>query len=174
LVNENPVIKASKTNDIDCLTGISHLNATGGLYYEWSPANGLDNPKIPNPVAAVDTTTTFTVAAVDANNCVSSDTVTVLVTSRGKVLFVLPNAFTPNNDGHNDCFGIKNWGNVNIEEFSIFNRWGQRIFDTKNPGACWDGTCGGETQPAGGYTYIIKANSFCGHLEKQGVVLLIR
>ena len=88
--------------------------------------------------------------------------------------FVVPNAFTPNGDGKNDCFGIRKWGNVQIEEFSVFNRWGERIFTTKNPSQCWDGTYKGKLQDAGGYAYVIKAKSFCGDLKRTGMVLLIR
>ena len=51
----------------------------------------------------------------------------------------MPNAFTPNNDGINDCFGLKYWGNVTKLDFSIYNRFGERIFYTTDPAKCWDG-----------------------------------
>ena len=173
-VNENPIVSATKSNDIDCTTGVSQLNASGAESYAWSPATGVDNPQISDPEVAVDSTTTFTVTGMDLNACTSTDTVTVIVTSKGKALFVVPNAFTPNNDGINDCFGITNWGNVKLKEFSIYNRWGQRVFDTRNPSDCWNGTFHGEMQDTGGYVYVIKAVSFCGNITRTGTVMLIR
>ncbi|HEY4155240.1 MAG TPA: gliding motility-associated C-terminal domain-containing protein, partial [Puia sp.] len=174
IVNEKPVVKALKSNDIDCQTGTSQLNATGARSYEWLPAAATVDSHIADPMVAIESTTTFTVTGMDENGCTSTDTVTVLVTSKGKALMVLPNAFTPNHDGLNDCFGVIKWGNVTIEEFSIFNRWGQRVFDTRNAGDCWDGTFHGEMQDTGQYVYVIKAASFCGNITRTGTVLLIR
>ncbi|MEI9912918.1 MAG: gliding motility-associated C-terminal domain-containing protein [Bacteroidota bacterium] len=53
--------------------------------------------------------------------------------------YSMPNAFTPNNDGLNDCYGIRYWGIIRELEFSIYNRWGERYFLQKTRGACWDG-----------------------------------
>ena len=85
-----------------------------------------------------------------------------------------PTHFTPNGDGKNECFGIKKWGNVTVKEFSVFNRWGQLVFTTKDPSQCWDGTIKGQKQATGGYTYVILANSICGEIKKTGIVMLIR
>ncbi|MDP4131857.1 MAG: gliding motility-associated C-terminal domain-containing protein, partial [Bacteroidota bacterium] len=173
-VNTLPVVTAARSNDIDCLNGISQLLATGGAAYSWSPAEGLSDAAISNPVAAIDSTTTFMVNAIDSNGCAGSAFVKVVVTDHGKALLVLPNAFTPNYDGVNDCFGIRRWGNVTIKEFSVYNRWGQKVFDTRNPSECWDGTFNGQMQGAGGYVYVIKAVSFCGNITRTGTVMLIR
>jgi len=59
-----------------------------------------------------------------ANGCYGYDSITVIVTKTGENVFLVPNAFTPNNDGVNDCFGIRSWGNVTLQDFSIYNRWG--------------------------------------------------
>ncbi|MFI5192473.1 MAG: gliding motility-associated C-terminal domain-containing protein, partial [Chitinophagales bacterium] len=173
-VNPLPVITASSSNDIDCLTGIAQLQAGGGAVYNWTPAEALNDPGIDNPVAAIDSTTTFTVNAWDSLGCTGSAFIKVVVTDYGKASLILPNAFTPNNDGVNDCFGIRKWGNVTIKEFSIYNRWGQKVFDTRNPSECWNGTFHGEMQDSGGYVYVIKAVSFCGNITRTGTVMLIR
>jgi gliding motility-associated-like protein len=89
-------------------------------------------------------------------------------------LLVVPNAFTPNGDGHNDCFGIQHWNNVTVEEFSVYNRLGLRVFATQNPGECWDGRFNGQIQPSGGYVYVIKARSTCGEITRTGMVMLVR
>jgi gliding motility-associated-like protein len=125
-------------------------------------------------VADIDSTTIFTVVGTDANGCTNEDTVLVKVNGGGKVNFALPNAFTPNGDGHNDCFGIRRWGNIQLFEFTIYNRWGQRIFTTTNPTQCWDGTFQGQMQDPGGYAYVIRGLSKCGVIKRNGIVMLIR
>jgi gliding motility-associated-like protein len=86
----------------------------------------------------------------------------------------VPNAFTPNGDGRNDCFRLKLTGNATLEAFSVFNRWGQRAFTSNNITACWDGRINGQPANAGVYTYTIKAQTYCGQLKRNGIVMLIR
>jgi gliding motility-associated-like protein len=169
-----PVITAEKENDIDCAVHMAQLKASGGVSYSWSPAAGLNDPSLPDPIASIDSTTTFVVKGTGRNSCYAFDTLTVNVTATGHNLFVVPNAFTPNGDGHNDCFGITRWGDVQIEELSVFNRWGLRVFTTRNPSECWDGSYKGRPQPSGAYVYAIRAHTFCGAVTRRGVVMLIR
>jgi len=61
-----------------------------------------------------------------------------------------------------------------VEEFSIYNRWGQRVFTTRNPSQCWDGLFNGNPQPAGNYVYVIKARTFCGPVLRTGSLVLVR
>ena len=172
-VNPNPLVTAVKSNDIDCMVTTAQLKANGALTYQWTPSAVLDNPNLPNPIASIDSTTTFTVTGTNQFGCISMDTMSVYASKSGNPGFMMPNAFTPNNDGKNDCFGIRKWGNVKVQEFSIFNRWGERIFTTKNPQHCWDGRYNGVIQDSGGYVYIIKARSFCGDIVRKGMVMLI-
>src|SRR5436190_1079837 len=55
----------------------------------------------------------------------------------------IPNSFTPNNDGINDVFGVNGEGLQNFH-IMIFNRWGQVIFESRNPHDTWNGTFKGE------------------------------
>ncbi|OQP45451.1 hypothetical protein A4H97_32425 [Niastella yeongjuensis] len=176
LVNPAPAVTAEKTNDLDCLVHSAKLSATGsvGSVYRWFPTSRLDHPEMPNPVTTTDTTITYVVTGTNKFGCSTSDSVTVYVTATGKISFEVPNAFTPNGDGRNDCLGVKSWGGVQMEEFSIFNRWGQRVFTTNRPGVCWDGRFRGEPQPADGYAYVIKAKTYCGPIKRTGVIMLIR
>jgi gliding motility-associated-like protein len=86
----------------------------------------------------------------------------------------MPNAFTPNNDGLNDCFGLKYGGPNDKVEFSIYNRWGERIFFSTNPLACWDGIYKGVPQEIGVYVFIIKREGPCGSESEKGLFTLIR
>jgi gliding motility-associated-like protein len=173
-VHSLPDVQALSSNDIDCSNFTAQLTALGATAYNWHPASGLDNPGSSHPIADIDSTTIFTVIGTDENGCSNEDTVLVKVSGGGKVNFALPNAFTPNGDGHNDCFGIRRWGNVQLYEFSIYNRWGQRIFTTTNPSQCWDGTFQGQIQDPGGYAYVIRGLSKCGSIRRTGIVMLVR
>ena len=71
-------------------------------------------------------------------------------------LFVLPNAFSPNGDGLNDHFGPVWVGNKPVEySLTIFNNWGEMLFNTDNPDKLWDGSYKGTTVPAGTYAYKV-------------------
>lgn len=110
------------------------------------------------------------------NGCISTASqIQLMFDSTKSPIYFVPNAFTPNNDGLNDCFGLKNWGFITNVEFSIFNRWGERVFFTNNPNQCWDGTYKGIDQNADTYIYFIKAKSACaGDIVKRGTFILIR
>jgi gliding motility-associated-like protein len=88
--------------------------------------------------------------------------------------YLVPNAFTPNGDGRNDCFGVSTWGAVTDFEFSIFSRWGERVFYTKDPRQCWDGRFKGEDQSSNVFVYQIRAKGICGDIYRKGTVVLIR
>lgn len=171
-----PVANAVSSNDITCTVTSTQLQASGGVAYLWSPANGLSAVNIANPVARPAGTTTYYVRVTDENNCVSKDSVTVHFTASGDVRgYQMPTAFTPNGDGLNDCFGVGKWGNVvNIDQFDIFNRWGQIVFKGGNANNCWDGSVNGKPQPSGSYVYKIIVTTSCGVFSQQGTVILIQ
>jgi len=170
-----PLTNVSKSNDIDCSTAFSQLSVTStGLQYLWSPAGDLNNATIPNPIARPKLTTTYYVTITDLNGCTEKDSVTVYVTNNNKSGYSLPNAFTPNGDGVNDCFGIKYWGIIDELEFFIYNRYGEKVFHTTDPSKCWDGKYKTDKPEPGNYVYYIKAKTACGTVEKKGNVLLIR
>lgn len=170
-----PVISASKSNDIDCSISESRLNATGGATYRWSPGSTLNDPFIPNPVATPLTTTQYTVTGTDASGCKNTDTVTVKATATNIGLYQMPTAFTPNGDGLNDCYGLKYWGFIEELDFSIYNRWGERVFHSTNPAECWDGYYKGIKQSSGVFVYMIKAKTSCApSVFRKGTFALIR
>lgn len=169
-----PTVTAEKTNDINCAIGSSNLKATGATNYNWSPASGLNDPASPSPVASPGATITYTVTGTAANGCTDTGAVTVVVDYSAKVSYAVPNAFTPNGDGMNDCFRIKYFGQVLELQFFVYNRLGNKIFESSNPNDCWDGTFKGNPAEAGNYVYYIKAKTACGPVERKGNILLVR
>jgi gliding motility-associated-like protein len=96
--------------------------------------------------------------------------------SKSQANFFVPNAFTPNQDGLNDCFGVHYWSVTNEFEMWIYNRWGQLVFFTKDKMKCWDGKFKGVQQPSGVFVYQIRAKSPCSSesVYKKGTLVLIR
>jgi gliding motility-associated-like protein len=173
LVNPLP---APQPAAVEAICGVMpvQVQASGGATYSWTPVEGLSDPGIANPVAQVDTTTTYISTVTNSGGCVAYDTVTVDVIIGGKNFFRVPGAFTPNGDGHNDCWGVQYWPGVTIEELDVFNRWGLRVFTSNNPSDCWNGTMNGQMQPAGAYVYVIRARTPCGEVTRTGTVMLVR
>ncbi|MBK8955869.1 MAG: gliding motility-associated C-terminal domain-containing protein [Saprospiraceae bacterium] len=84
------------------------------------------------------------------NECVDADSVCINYCP----VYNLPNTFTPNNDGHNDLFKPYAYRFVDQIDFKVFNRWGNLIFETKNPEILWNGnTTSGNKVPDGTYYY---------------------
>lgn len=174
-VLDRPNVTATRSNDIDCSATFSNLLAVGASQYVWSPSGSLDNPNIRNPRAQPTATTIYTVRGTDANGCSGTDTVQVKVDLSNLSSFPMPNAFTPNADGLNDCFGVKYWGAVNRIEFSIYNRWGERVFYSTDPNACWDGRYKGAPQDAGVFVYMVRASTACAdNVFRKGTFVLVR
>ena len=75
----------------------------------------------------------------------------------------MPNAFSPNGDGINDIYKVKD-GYQSLTEFHayIFNRWGQKLFEWSNPDDGWDGTYNGKPVKDGVYFCLVKAKGADG------------
>lgn len=173
-VNPVPEITITKSNDINCTVPSAVLEASGAKNYLWSPAERVDDPESPRIISNADVTTSYTVTGSNEWGCSSTASVIVNVDNSGTPRFVVPNAFSPNGDGKNDCFGIQRWGYASIRQFSVYNRWGTLVFHTTNPSACWDGTWKGKAQEAGGYIYVIRAETICGEITRKGLITLVR
>lgn len=97
-----------------------------------------------------------------------------------KLIFPLvrfPNAFTPNGDGDNDRFEmIVPQGLAFVERMEIYNRWGQKVFQSTAPDAAWDGMAGGKEAPTGVYAYRVWWRRGDGALQMQakGDITLLR
>lgn len=125
---------------------------SGNYTFEWTPAQGLNNNSIANPLAYPEDTTIYTVSVTDAVNACKVGTDTVLIIVISEPFIAIPDAFTPDGDGRNDFFEVSLVGNITLEEFKIYNRWGEQIH---NSTMGWDGTYKGKQQPVGTYVYMI-------------------
>lgn len=125
------------------------------------------------------TTTTngiYWVQITDTNNCKFSDT--ALVLERCDPRLFIPSSFTPNNDGKNDSFSVYTY-NIYGLNFKIFDRWGEIIFEARDPSFVWDGTYNGAALPTGIYHWLASFSGYNreGRIVKQaqkGMIMLIR
>lgn len=167
-VNPQPTATASILSHSHAGTA---LQATGGTTYAWMPTTGLNNPSIADPFATPHETTEYCVQVTDAHGC--RDTACVRVVFECDDLFI-PTAFSPNSDGVNEmecvlgnCFQAFN--------FTIYDRWGEKVFESNNAQQCWDGTYKGKPMNTAVFVYFLKATLFNGEeISKTGNVSLIR
>jgi len=142
--------------------------------YLWSPATGLSCTNCSNPVAQPLQNTTYTVLITDSMHCFQV-TGSVYIEVKEEYSIDVPSAFTPNGDGNNDIIYVRGWGIKQLQEFKIFNRWGQCVFETDDLHQGWDGTFKGMKQDMDTYAYTVKAITFGNKtLTKNGLINLLR
>lgn len=153
------------------------LTGTGGVGYFWYPSTGLNNVSISNPVAVHDgsiDSIRYWLRVTDEAGCVDSATILVRIFKVNPQIFV-PSAFTPNNDGLNDLVRPIAVGIERIEYFTIYNRWGQMVFNTTVNGEGWDGKIAGKPQDSNTFVWLVKAVDYLGNpVFQKGTVTLIR
>ncbi|MEP6596836.1 MAG: PKD domain-containing protein [Ginsengibacter sp.] len=154
------------------------LNATGGQIFVWTPAAGLNDPAIANPVAIVSDNTDYIVNVSTQAGCSATDTISVKVYKLLPDIYV-PNAFTPNGDGKNDVFKPIPIGIKQINYFKVFDRWGVLIYSSaKNismQSIGWDGTYKGKPGNSAVYVWMVGGVDYLNNnTSKKGTVTLIR
>jgi len=170
-VNPLPIIVAGK--DTTLYVGNStQLYASGGVSYHWSPSTYLNNPNISDPISTPLNNISYVVIISDTNGCSAKDTVNIIAKESN---LWIPNVFDPNNsDPVNQTFHISGNGIKDLE-FVIYDRWGEKVFESNDINQGWDGTFKGEKLSKGVFVYYVKATYYNGQeVEKKGNVSLIR
>jgi gliding motility-associated-like protein len=146
--------------------------SNGATSWQWTFGNGNSSTQ-QNPSQNFNNVGEYEIVQIVTNDFGCSDTAILTITIIEGIL--IPNVFSPNNDGVNDWFYIPNTG---MKEFSIeiFNRWGTKLWETTAPEIRWDGrTTAGVTVPDGTYFFILKAESLSGKdYSTTGNVTLVR
>ncbi len=119
---------------------------------------------------------TYTITLTITNEetgCASTDSSMTVTVSEAALEF--PNAFTPNGDGVNDRF-MPSFRSLSKYELTIWNRWGHRVFETKDPSDGWDGTINGKEAAAGTYYFMSTASGYEKGVtfRRKGSVTLVR
>lgn len=167
----SPLTISYSTNPASCpdsqdgAISLTVEGGTGPYYFLWSDGATTQN-RINMPPG------TFTVIVTDQNSC--SRMLEAEIHFTGSFACIeIPNIITPNNDGFNDTWIIKNIGLYPDAEILVYNRWGKLVFRTKNIAENpWDGRSNGKPVPADSYHYILYLND--GSAPKSGVISVIR
>lgn len=167
---ELPVLGISNDTSISLGYDVP-LWVNGAADFSWSPTDYLDNPFSDMPVSVSPLQDiTYTVTGTDVNGCMSDTSVTITIISD----YVLEpvNLFTPNGDGTNEYFNIRNAELYTDCELVVYNRWGNEVYRSASYQNDWDGTYKGEELPEGSYYYMLK----CAGTDKvyDGSVSILR
>ncbi len=150
-------------------------NGSADVSYTWVPTFGLQCPTCANVTVRPAETTTYKVTAIDGvYGCVATTEATVQV-GTDNTLFV-PNAFTPNGDGQNDVLQL--YGNlqgIRYFQLLVFNRWGEKVYETNDQFFAWDAIYKGEKLEPAAYLYVMKVvhlNNETSRTFKGSITLL--
>ncbi len=149
------------------------LNATGGISYEWLPADGLNNNTIANPVATNTENREYIVRAYTPAGCDSYDTLLVRIFN-GPEIYV-PSAFNPLSTVGNHLFRAIPVGISRFKYLIVYNRVGQVVYSTSNPAQGWDGTFKGKPLDPAAFVWVAAGTTFRGtEIVRKGTVVLVR
>jgi gliding motility-associated-like protein len=140
-----------------------------GNSFSWSPATNINDINSLQPIVNPPTDQSYILTVVSGSGCgTASDIVLVKVFKD----ILIPTAFTPNGDGLNDNWNILGLEALSSYRVTVYDRWGQVVFQTTSEPPSWDGTYKRVPLPVGVYIYIIEK----GINKKlvKGTVTLIR
>ena len=176
LVTVHPTALVNLPDSVKLFPGDSYTMDPGGncLYFSWFPPLGLSNANISNPVAMPEVNTRYYITATTESGCVAHDSIVVLVDPESSI--DMPNAFTPAaGDGANNILKPVHNGAVTLNYLRLFDRWGNKVFESHDINEGWNGQYNGQPQPLGVYIYMIQATLPSGRVfTKQGNVTLLR
>ncbi|MEN9913359.1 MAG: hypothetical protein RL528_74 [Bacteroidota bacterium] len=147
--------------------------STNASFYSWSFGEGTTSSMV-NPIITyfIDSTYYITLIATDNKGC--TDTITKPITIKEELYIYIPNTFTPDDDEHN-CYFYGSFIGLKSLEISIYNRWGELIFEANDLNFEWDGKYGITDVQSGAYSWRINYVTIKGQRETiSGHVNVIR
>jgi len=143
--------------------------------YSWSPSDGLSCTTCPNPTMMPLANTTYTLTVTDSVGCFEVDRyfeIEVLPYSTVDV----PDVFSPNGDQINDVIYVDGHGIRELLNFTIYNRWGEIVFETDDITKGWDGYYKDELQGMDTYAYTVRVIPWVDDspMESKGYITLMR
>jgi gliding motility-associated-like protein len=146
------------------------LRAKGNGHFTWTPADYLSNVHISDPTASPMEDIVYYVTVKTDEGCEETDSLKIFITNGS-----LPSAFTPNGDGKNDLLKLLRPNELTkLQEFRIYDRWGNQVFYTQDVNEGWDGRFKGVPADLGVYFYSLKYNIGHKTYHDKGDVSLVR
>ena len=171
-LNVLPAVVATISPDTLIVAGTAaQLYASGGDFYDWIPAMDLSCSICPQTEAFPDSSTIYTVEVENMEGCFDTLSVFVEVRERVDDILFIPNVLTPNGDGFNDSWEIRNISLFPKNSVRILNRWGDQVYSTNNYTNNWDGSYGNGLLPAGTYYYILDLGGNWGVFKGDVTIL---
>ncbi len=172
VVNTYPVTLNPDFDTTICKGEPLNLSAPTGSQFNWFVDQQLvSNASIATPQTLVNSTVILNY--LDENSCEATKRYNIAI-DNGCDFIIVPSAFSPNGDGKNDVFRIIKAGVVSYT-LSVYNRWGQLIFQTNDINGGWDGNIKDAQAEVGTYVYLIQAQLQNGDtITRQGNVTLLR
>jgi len=170
--SSGPVVTVTKDTTINLGDSVK-ISATGGGTYVWTPTTGLSCTNCPNPLASPSLTTDYCVTVTDTTGCQADSCMRITVELPCGEIFV-PTAFSPNGDHANDLECV--YGRcIQTLDFAIYDRWGNKVFETQDQTLCWDGSYKGSLMNSGIYVYYLQAVTVKGDkITQKGNITLVR
>lgn len=152
-----------------------NLTGSGAASYGWGPNYMITNLTGPKTTVYPQQTTQYILTGYNSRGCAANDTINVIVIEDCGEMYV-PNAFSPNNQDNPENETLKVYGYcLETMTFQIFNRWGQKVFETTDQKVGWDGTFNGEALDTGVFVYRLEGKDYAGKgVSLKGNVTLIR
>jgi gliding motility-associated-like protein len=174
-----PKLVVKATPDTITIGKTSQLEASvfpSNYKYLWSPSGTLSSEKLSNPLASPTVTTLYQLTVTPPNGAcpaIAEARVVVIFPDCAEPYIFIPNAFTPNQDGVNDILFVR--GPIRELYFIIFDRWGEKVFETTELNTGWDGFLGNTPLPPDVYGYYLKTTCYDGKVfVKKGNVTLMK
>jgi len=153
-----------------------HATNYPNISYQWSPASYLDDPNKPSTIATPPHSISYSIMMDDGNGCYYYDTINIVVLEVfcEEPYIYIPNSFTPNGDNLNDVLYV-NGNYIESMHLAIYNRWGQKVFETNDKSIGWDGYYNGDPAPPGVYDYYLEVYCYNEQkFQKKGNITLLR
>lgn len=150
---------------------VVRLTASGGTTYQWADAPGIISGR-QSAVLEVrpQDNITYEVTAANAAGCTGAGSISIAVVNDFKV--DATNILTPNGDGRNDRWVVRNLDSYPNNEVKIFDRSGRLVYQRRNYSNEWDGTINGSPLAEGTYYYILTING--GEAMAKGYITIVR
>jgi gliding motility-associated-like protein len=167
-------ITAIADQEIDAGQSVQLFTSGGGNSFVWTPDTWLSDDSVATPIATPGNNIKYKVVVRNDAGCSDSDYVSIKI--RPLPGIYMPTGFTPNNDGLNDEVKPIITKEFTLQQFAIYNRWGQRVFTTSQIGAGWNGMLNGIVQNSGVYAWTISATDTRDNKkhELKGTFVIIR
>ena len=183
-VSQGVIIYISPTLGISAVPDSIFVGQTAQLFatddidylYSWEQDTSLSEYFIYDPEASPRTTTIYYLTVTNQFGCRTLDSVVVNIKEPicGLPVVFVPNAFSPDGDGHNDVLMV-NGNNITEMSIAVYNRWGQKVFESMDQNMGWDGTFNGEALPPDVYGFYMQCTCDDGSSQfVKGNITLLR